>query len=67
MIGPFLTSQGCPEVLGKNGSQGPKKEYFQKMKKFSLGIHPIHKCVKFQHDWDIVDFHRLPQRFRKVE
>jgi len=33
MIGPFLTSLGCPDVFGKNRSQGPKKEDFQKMKK----------------------------------
>jgi len=37
MIGPFLTSLGCPKVLEKNGSQEPKK---------APGIHPIYKCAK---------------------
>jgi len=33
MIRPFFTSLGCPEVLEKSESQGPKKEHFQKIKK----------------------------------
>jgi len=62
MIGSFFTSLGCPKVLGKNGSQGPKNEY---LKKASLGIHPIHKCVKFQRDCAILFFSRLLQSFRE--
>jgi len=28
MIRPLLTSLGCLEVLGKKGSQGPKRKFF---------------------------------------
>jgi len=38
MIKPF------PKDLEKNGSQGPKKENYQKMKTASPGIHLIYKC-----------------------
>jgi len=31
MIRPILTSLGCPKILEKNGSQGPKKRDFQKI------------------------------------
>jgi len=41
-IRPFFTSLGCPNNLGKNKCQGPKKKYFQKMKKrHPPGFHPI--------------------------
>jgi len=63
MIGPILTSLGCIEEFWENGSQGPEKEDFQKMKKLFRGIHPMYKCAKFQYDWTIFDFSRLHQSF----
>jgi len=47
--GSFINYLGHPEVFGKNGSEGPEKEDFQKMKKIPAGIHPIHKCLKGIH------------------
>jgi len=41
MIGPFFTSLRCLKVLEEKGSQGPKNEYFEKIKNTSPGIHPF--------------------------
>jgi len=49
MIGLFSTSLGCPEVLRKNESQGPKKGDFKKWNKAPKDIHPIYKRAKLQH------------------
>jgi len=37
-----------------------QKGRFWKNEKAPPGTYPIHKCVKFQHDWAIFDFPRLP-------
>jgi len=62
-LGPkFL---GHTQRYGKNESQGPKKEYFQKMKRKALGIHLFYKFAKFQHDYAIFDFTKLPKVLEK--
>jgi len=52
-------------VNAVKGPKGLKKEYFQKEYIKTRGIHPIYNCTKFQHDWTIFDFARLPQNFRE--
>jgi len=43
LIGSFLASLGCPKGLGQKGSQGPKNEDFEKMKKkIPPGFHLIY-------------------------
>jgi len=51
MIGPFLTSLGCPKVSGKNRYKRSKKGDFLKMKENTPRYSsPIYKYAKFQHD-----------------
>jgi len=67
IIGPCLTSLGSfLDNFVPKGSQRPKNEDFEKMKKIPPGIHPIYKCAKFQHDWVMFNFSRLPQSFNFV-
>jgi len=61
MILQTLNLLRCPKVLGNiqrfRKGTGPKG--------LSRGIHPIYRFAKFQHDWTIFYFSRLPQGFRE--
>ena len=58
--------QSFTSVLGQKGSQGPKNEDFEKMKKTSPDIHIRNKCAKFQKNQSIFEVYGLPQSFSLV-